>query len=488
VGYVLNLIYSITLIAASPWLLWRFLRWGKNRRGWGQKLFGLIPQRSPDDSRTPCIWFHAVSVGEVNLLAPVLQRMQHQRPDIELVISTTTETGFDLATQKYPSHPVFFFPFDFTWAVRRALHRIQPDLIVMAELEVWPNFVRAAGQRLRNPAQTVRSLDPDFHSPNSCSIGPLGTKIAIINGRLSESSLRGYRRFHWLLKTSFRQLSLVAAQNETYANRFLELGCPVESVVVTGSVKFDGVQTDRQNPKSMQLAQTVGLGPQQTVFLAGSTQLEEDLLAAKSHLQLAKRFPQLRLVLAPRHPERCPALIRELHNLGLTVRRRSEFSSIASNQDLASNDVLLIDVIGELGAWWGVADLAYVGGSMGSRNGQNMIEPAAYGIPISFGPHTANFREVVTQLLAADAATVVHDQLELNQFILRVLTDPNAARQMGQRAQTEILRHHGASDRTIQYLLGLLPPAAVGTPLSPPHFGKSQQPIGTIFPVEQSPF
>ena len=112
-GYVLNLIYSLTLITVSPWLLWRYLRWGKNRRGWGHKLFGRVPRRPQDEPRTPCIWFHAVSVGEVNLLAPVLDRLRQQRPEIELVVSTSTETGFDLANKKYPGHCVFFFPFDF---------------------------------------------------------------------------------------------------------------------------------------------------------------------------------------------------------------------------------------------------------------------------------------------------------------------------------------------------------------------------------------
>lgn len=454
-GFVLNILYGVVVLITSPWLLWRYLRFGKNRRGWSQKLFGFVPRRVSD---RPCIWFHAVSVGEVNLLAPVLHRCQLKRPDVELVVSTTTETGYDLARQKYRELTVFFFPMDFTWAVRNAIERIRPSLIVLAELEVWPNFIR--GARVRQ-----RLIDP----PNDVSVGKSRFEIplAIINGRLSESSWRGYQRLKWLLQSSFRRLNLVAAQNETYADRFRELGCHHDAVIVTGSVKYDGVPTDRMNEKTVQLRKLAGIQPGEFVFLAGSTQLEEDLLAARVYWELIELHPQLRLILAPRHPDRCAALVRALEELGLAVTRRSSLDSAAAasapkengnqpTQIVRQPTVLLIDVIGELGAWWGVADAAYVGGSMGARGGQNMIEPAAYGIPVSFGPHTKNFQTVVSQLLSADAATVVHDQFELNQFLTRALTDPAWAKQTGYRAQQEMRKHHGASNRTVEKLFELM--------------------------------
>lgn len=443
---VLNAVYLCLLVAGSPWLLWRYLRWGKNRRGWSQKLFGLTPRR---DSRRPCIWFHAVSVGEVNLLAPVLQCLSARRPDVEVVISTTTETGFDLARQKYENLSVFFFPLDFSWAIHNALKRTQPDLIVLSELELWPNFIRLASQ-FAGPAvrqaQATRNL-------------PVGTPVVVVNARLSDSSFRGYRRLGTVMTGTFKRLSFVMTQNETYARRFRELGCSDSRVVVTGSVKFDGLETDRRNQKSRQLAGLARLQEDEVVFVAGSTQIEEDVLAAIVYQQLVDRYPKLRLVLVPRHPERVALLVRRLNQMGLPVQLRSQLES--TNTATASADpksVLVVDVIGELGAWWGVADAAYVGGSMGSRGGQNMIEPAAYGIPIAFGPRTENFADIVAQLLADQAATVVHDLAELNSFVEDVLANPTWSRQIGARAQKFVLQHDGASERTVTQLCAILNP------------------------------
>jgi 3-deoxy-D-manno-octulosonic-acid transferase len=206
---IFDFLYASALIVASPWLVYRALFRGRNRRGWRQKLLGTIPRRETD---CECIWLHAVSVGEVNLLAPVIERLQQQRPDAEFAISTTTETGFDLARTKYACHTVFFCPFDFSWAVKRALQRLRPSVIVLAELEVWPNLIAIA---------------TDQNIP-----------VAVINGRLSESSFRGYRRAGRLLKPTFARLTQVAAANEQYADRFLQLGTPNDRVTVTGTVKF----------------------------------------------------------------------------------------------------------------------------------------------------------------------------------------------------------------------------------------------------------
>jgi 3-deoxy-D-manno-octulosonic-acid transferase len=399
----------------------------------------------------PCIWLHAVSVGEVNLLAPIIERLRRDLPAAELVLSTSTETGYDLARKKYDFLSVFFFPYDFTWSVREALTRIRPDLIVLAELEIWPNLISVASR---------------FHTCSNAD-SRKGVPIVVVNGRLSESSFRGYQRFGWLLKSSFQKLTLVAVQDETYAERFRQLGCDTERVIVTGSVKFDGVCTIRNNDQSQKFRRLFDAKDNETVFLAGSTQVEEDLLASNTYQTLIDRFPQLRLILAPRHPERCDELEQHLKQLGLSVIRRTKMSNDPSSNPFANNRqaVLMIDVIGELGGWWGVADIAYVGGSMGKRGGQNMIEPAAYGIPVSFGPNTKNFQTIVDQLLAAEGAVVVHDQQELTQFVERCLTDREWAKQLGSNAQNEVLKHQGASERTSSLLKGLIPIAqTIGNP------------------------
>ena len=474
----LNAIYVCLIVLGSPWLLWRYLRWGKNRRGWSHKLLGKVPIR---DSRRPCIWFHAVSVGEVNLLAPVLKLIKNQRPDIEIVISTSTETGFDLAQKKYAAvsdyvgpyvaESVFFFPFDFTWAIRNAIRRVRPSLIVLAELELWPNFIQVVSQIDADVESIVSSSDSSDHRDGNSS--STGIPVAIINGRLSESSFRGYQAIdRWkggrFIRESFKKLQLVLAQDQTYASRFKAIGCDPNRVSVTGSVKFDGIETNRNNDKTQYLYRLAEVnesssGVADVIFVAGSTQFEEDIMAAKVYQKLVVQNPQLRLILVPRHPERVPQLIRALKDLGLTTQRRSELTSggsMATDGDEGvnlRNRILIVDVIGELGAWWGVADAAYVGGSMGSRGGQNMIEPAAYGIPVSFGPNTSNFKEVVSQLLGHDAATVVRDQSEMEDFVGQVIHNPDWARQTGLTAQNLMLQHNGASDRTVKQLIELLP-------------------------------
>ena len=436
-SWLLNLIYVCFLTLASPWLLWRYLASGKNRRGWTHKLFGWVTTR---DSTAPCIWLHAVSVGEVNLLEPILNRLLAARPDLNIVISTTTETGFDLAQKKFSDHYVFFCPMDFTWAINRVLKRLHPDLLVLAELELWPNLIRT----------TQKS----------------GVPVAVVNARLSESSFKGYQKFAWLIGPTIRQLSLVAAQNLTYADRFLELGFDPSKLVITGSVKFDGVQTDRKNPRTVQLAELAGIAPADQIFVAGSTQLEEDLIAAEVYLRLVGSFPGMRLVLVPRHPERCEALIHQLKQRGVPSVRRSSLGSKPmpdSNRNNGScgNDqlqpALVVDVIGELGAWWGLADAAYVGGSMGRRGGQNMIEPAAYGVPVSFGPNTENFRDIVSELLAGGAAEVVHDREQMMAFVKQAFSNSNWAKTTGESAQNVVLNHVGASQRTADCLCGLIP-------------------------------
>ncbi len=424
----LNLLYVLFLAAGSPWMIWRIAT-GKNRRGWGQKLLGMPPPGDQTDSTSGGLrlWFHAVSVGEVNLLQPVIEQLLELQPDLTVSISTTTETGFDLARRKYPQYDVFFCPFDFSWAIKRVLKRLQPSGVILAELELWPNLI-----------SVCRSKD---------------VPLVVVNGRLGEKSYRGYQRLGWLSRSMFQQISGVAAQDQAIAQRFQDLGCPASQVVVTGSVKFDGVQPEANREMTARLAAEAGVGEDDLVLIAGSTQLEEDLIVAEVYRRLAKRLPNLKVILVPRHPERCPALAKQLETMGVDFQLRSQLSSRSQPR------LVVVDVIGELAAWWGRADVAYVGGSMGKREGQNMIEPAAYGVPVSFGPRTRNFRDVVEQLLAEQAAMVVRDADSLEAFVVKVATQPQWAEAMGQRAKIVVERNLGAAKRTAEWLQQrILPP------------------------------
>ncbi len=206
--YLLNIAYLLAILLASPWLIWAAIRKGKYREGWSAKLFGVVPVGSSYSTSGVRLWFHAVSVGEVNLIAPLLREVQSRHPNWECFVSTTTAAGFALACKKYPQLPVFYAPLDFSWAVRRAMRRIRPTMLVLAELELWPNMIRAAKKH--------------------------GAKVAIVNGRLSERSLRGYWQVRFWIARLLRQVDVIAAQNEAYAERFLALGGSGEACACNG--------------------------------------------------------------------------------------------------------------------------------------------------------------------------------------------------------------------------------------------------------------
>jgi 3-deoxy-D-manno-octulosonic-acid transferase len=425
-AYLLNVFYLAAIALALPWLLIQRVRHGKYRDGWPAKFLGLVPQRAGDK---PCIWFHAVSVGEVNVLETLLQRWQRLYPDWDCVISTTTQTGYQLALKKYAPRTVVYCPLDFTWAVRAAIQRIRPTALVLTELELWPNLIAAAKGS--------------------------GCKVAVINGRLSDKSFCGYRRFAWLLKHVLGTIDLIAAQNVEYAERFQQLGAPASTVHVTGSIKFDGARTNREASEVQRLARLAGFDVNDIVLLAGSTQQPEESIALKVFQRLSGQFPKLRLILVPRHPERFEEVAALLDRSGLAWQRRSQLPT-AYHPPSPVPRILLVDAVGELGYWWGTAKIAFVGGSLTQRGGQNMIEPAAYGSAVSFGPNTWNFRDVVSLLLERDAAVVVRNEPELEHFVRRCLTDPPFAEQLGRRAQQLVVQQQGAADRTVDLLAQLV--------------------------------
>ncbi|MBN8625861.1 MAG: 3-deoxy-D-manno-octulosonic acid transferase [Planctomycetes bacterium] len=420
--YLLNILYLLLLVAASPWLIYAAVRHGKYREGFREKFLGLVPRREGSES---CVWLHAVSVGEVNLLGVLIKELRGRRPNQAIVVSSTTRTGLELARKKYPDVTTFYCPLDFSWSVRAALRRVRPSLLVLAELELWPNLIGAA-------------VDA-------------GVKVAVVNGRLSEKSFRGYARIRPVMRRLLNKLSLVAVQNDEYRARFAALGCDDARLVTTGSLKFDGATGDRRNPATRRLADLAGFSDQDVVFLAGSTQEGEEQVALDAYRSLASDFPQLRLVLVPRHAERFEEVAKLCERSGLPYIRGSSLGRTDN-----SPRILLVDAIGELGAWWGTAHIAFVGGSFGDRGGQNMLEPAAYGAAVSFGPNTWNFREIAGALVAAGGAVVLPEPNSLVSFVRRCLTDAEFADELGRRARELVAANLGATARTVDLLLPLV--------------------------------
>lgn len=415
---LLDVAYAIAAVLATPWLLYR--RWvlKKPLAGWRDKLSGAVRRRHPE---RPCIWFHAVSVGEVLQLPRLIADYAARHPHDEIVISTTTGTGYEVACRTFPQHQVIYWPFDFSWAVDRSLRRIQPAQVVLVELEIWPNFLLAARRRQ--------------------------VPVVVINGRISARSFAGYFRWRRWLQPLFRNLSHVGAQTAEYAARFRQLGVPSDRVSVTGNLKFDRVESRRDRPQTNMLRAAFGLQSDELVFIAGSTQDPEESAALDCYTALAEEFPSLRLILVPRHKERFEDVARLVQSRGLPLHRRS-----AGTPPTLARPVLLLDTLGELAACWGLADIAFVGGSLTQRGGQNMLEPAGYGAAVTFGPNTSNFRDIVQELLAREAAVVIPEASAMTAQIRGLIVDANERERLGRAAQAFVLTQQGATQRTLDLI------------------------------------
>ena len=433
---LLNFIYLVAFVALLPWVAWRKLSGGRPVAAPWTRFTGsvAVADKAPGTSR---IWLHGVSVGEVQLLASLAAEIGRQAEaagrTVECVISSSTTTGLEVAAKRFGAERAFPCPLDFTWAVDRVLDRVRPDLLVLGELELWPNLLAQVRRR--------------------------GIPIVVANARMSERSAAGYARIRPLVRRMLSSVGLVVARSQADGDRFAALGAP--EVVVTGSMKFDGIRGDRRDPEVARLRSLAGIAAEDVVFLAGSTQAPEERLAAETFLAERDAHPGLRLVIVPRHVERAAEVGAILDSLGLAWQARSRIER--EGVDPAAR-VLLVDATGELAWWWGTATIAFVGGSLdGKRGGQNMLEPAAYGAAVSFGPHTRNFRDEVARLLAADAALVVADGDELRGFVARCLRDPDWAAALGGRAARFVAAQRGATATTAGLILDRLPAASAGS-------------------------
>lgn len=431
---VLDALYLLAILALSPWLVWRVAVTGRYRRDLAAKLLGRVTVPNPDGK--PVAWFHGVSVGEVHLLVTLVGAFRKRHPDWLVVVSSTTDTGLAEARARFADCTVIPYPFDFSWAVGRALDAVRPAVVVLAESELWPNFLRAAARR-RIP-------------------------VVVANGRLSPRSFARLRRFAWVARRLlFRHVAHFAVQSEDYAERLRQLGVPADRVSVTGSVKYDGATGDRDSPKAVELRRLLGLTGREVVWVAGSTHAPEEAHVLETVARLRTRFPDLLLILVPRHPDRFAEVAELVAKSGLPFVRRSQLTHPLP----APPAVVLLDTVGELGAAWGLAGVGFTGGSLdGKRGGQSMIEPAGYGVPVVFGPHVWNFRDAARRLVEAGGAVMVADAAGLEREIGRLLTDIELRRRMGGAARELVRQQQGATART----LDVLDRVTAGRPLENP--------------------
>ncbi len=427
---LLDLIYFKLALLYLPYLLYQMIVMKKNRRGWRER-FGFVKRRV---GSRPCIWIHAVSLGEVNATRRLVEEIERRLPAYEVVVSATTDTGYAAACRHYHPKQVFRYPLDFSFAVGRVLDRIRPDAVVLMELEVWPNLVTLATRR--------------------------GIPIGIANGRVTEArSMRRFRRpiLRGLSRRMFEQIAWTGAQDTTYADRFAELGVPRDRLTVTGTMKYDtAIMADRV-PGDERLAQALGLCRDAPLVVAGSTGPGEEALVLDAYEVLRGDHPDLQLAIVPRKPERFDEVARLISSRGLPFWRRSEHpDAVGGGGGGASPPVVLGDTVGELRKFYALADCVFVGRSLVPMGGSDMMEVAGLGRAMCFGPHVENFADVAEKLTAADAAVRLGGAEDLAPALRRAVEDKDWARAVGERAREVVRRNTGATKKTVDLLCASL--------------------------------
>jgi 3-deoxy-D-manno-octulosonic-acid transferase len=466
--FVVDLCQFIAALFLAPIVLYRSWRTGKYRSDWDQRR-GFMPELPQTSADRPRVWIHAVSVGEMNAVRGLIERWRAQSPATQFVISCTTDTGIARARELFPDLTIIRYPLDFSRFVRRALDRIKPDLIVLVELEVWFNFVTMAAER--------------------------GIPVAVINGRLTEKSLRWFLRIASVARRMFGALTWVGAQDEAFAERFRRAGVPTDRVTITGSLKWETAQIADTIPGALDLAQAMGIRvssdkvlikrnggeadtgcvtapfsveyemPAYPIWVCGSTGPGEEEIILQVHKTLREKdpdLPNLQLVIVPRKPERFDEVAGLIEQSGFACVRRTQCRD-STTRSYDRKAVQLVDTMGELRKVYSLADVVLVGRSLVPMGGSDVMEVAALGKPIIVGPYTGNFRDAVQQLEAAHAIWVV-DRPErqyvecLPIMIWNVLG--NAFRHLGPNAREVVRRNLGATQRTLEHLLKLQFPDA----------------------------
>jgi 3-deoxy-D-manno-octulosonic-acid transferase len=419
-SHLLKLLYSIVYALTLPWTLYRLSRAGGLRTLPAR--FGYLGDVHLQDS----VWLHASSVGEVTLLAPLIARLEQAHAETAIVISASTQTGLETARVRYPDHFSFPFPFDFAFAIRRCLRALRPRLVIVAESEFWPQFLTTVAEQ--------------------------GIPLAFVNAKMSAKSFRMHARTGFVAQ-ALRRATLIATQSDEHEARLRALGIDPARIEVTGNMKYDLVGIP--GTRSIATRERLGFGAADIVIIGGSLHDGEDELLLDATAVLRERRAELRLVIVPRYPADAARVINKAQTRGLTCVRKSEIDR-ADTRRLAAREVLVVDTLGELRDLYGLADIAFVGGSMffrgSNKGGHNLMEPAVCGVPVVFGPYNFSFRETADDLVAADAGIQVDTVFALTEALALLAADPQRRREMGERARKLVLAKQGASARNFALL------------------------------------
>jgi len=425
---VYHILFTVLFVLSSPYYFLRLRRRGNWRNGFGERFGHFSSKFKQAITNRNTIWMHAVSVGEVNVCTQLIRGLEPRLPNVKIVVSTTTTTGMAELHRKVPSHiSKIYYPIDYRAGVARALSCVRPEAIVLVEAEIWPNFLWRA---------------QDLHIP-----------LFLVNARLSERSYPRYRRFGFLFRPLFAAFAGVGAQTEADAAKLRELGCRPEAIQVVGSLKFDAAQIDERRVVNVPgIFRQLGVPPGARVLVGGSTHPGEEALLAEQFLRLRTRFPDLFLVLVPRHFERGREVGRELATRGVDFVYRNEISA-STQYPPGSVQCLLVNTTGELKHFYEHATVIFIGKSLLAQGGQNPIEPGALGKAMVFGPNMQNFAEVVAKFRAQNAAVQVRDAAELEKALGELLADEARRQELGQNAMKVVLENLGAVDRTVDMIV-----------------------------------
>ena len=423
-----NIFFTVFFILSSPYYFVRMRRRGNWQRGFAQRFGRFDSKFKQAITNRRILWMHAVSVGEVNVCTQLIRALEPRVPNLKIVVSTTTTTGMGELQKKLPNHiSRIYYPIDYRACVKRALSVIHPEAIVLVEAEIWPNFLWRA-----------RSL---------------GKPVFLVNARLSERSYPRYKMFGFLFRPLFASFKGVGAQNEADAVKLRELGCRPEAIRIVGSLKFDAAKLEERRVLDVpgmlrQLAVPAGA----RVLVGGSTHAGEEALLGDLFLKLRERFPDLFLVLVPRHFERSREVGRELEARGIRFVYRNEIGASTRHQP-GEVQCLLVNTTGELKYFYEQATVIFVGKSLTAQGGQNPIEPGALGKAMVFGPHMQNFAEVAANFVARQGALQVRDASELETALAELLDDEARRTQLGRQALEVVHENLGAIERTVDMIV-----------------------------------
>ena len=426
-----SLLLTLGLIVLIPRFLFQALVHGKYLPGIRQR-FGSLPQLAP--SNVPTVWLHCVSVGETQAARPLVRELRKNYPAHRLVVSTVTVTGQTLARDvfKVDAAQIIYFPFDWSWCVERALRAIRPDVVLMMETELWPNFLRRCRMK--------------------------GIPVGLVNGRISKKSFRGYRSIKFFVSRVLANIRVAVMQTESDAQRIGALGLGKSKIVVGGNLKFDASPSTSSDTLTQQIRQSFSFNAEVPLILAASTHATEESIIVDSFKMLKERYGRpLRLAIAPRHPERFSEVVSLLEKSGLTFARRS-YTTTGGD---ASAEVILFDTIGELPAVYPLAAIVFVGGSLVKKGGHNVLEPAAAGTAIVTGAHTENF-EAIVQMLDENQAIITLPPLEepsitvaLCDVFESLLASSDKRSTLGNNALRMVEGNRGAAARTLAFIAPL---------------------------------